>query len=222
MSRDKQNTISEEEKSKLRESAIVKEFSRLSKSLRKKRQIIVFYRITVSVILISFCAFIYFNPVKQADKKNTQVKHLTAAKLQNKSEFPTISPKKKVPTNHYYTVYFENESSHPLAQFPNKKQSEEFSRVLKKMQLPKTHIVKDSIYRNRKNLQTEIYPFRYAVQLGAYQTDILEKYRSNLIWIVDQEDDQYFKYRIAPFYGYSKSRAFANKINLKETYILPF
>jgi hypothetical protein len=214
--------ITEEEKSKLRQNAIVKEFYRLSKSLRRKKQVIAFYRVVTVAIFASFCSFIYFNKPDKSTKQVEEVKHVISVKQQLKTDSSKLVRKTKSNVISYYTVYFENESAHPLAQFSSKKMAEEFCKTINEMELPITRIENDTIFRNRKNLPKDNYPYRYAVQLGAYHSDVLKKYRENLIWIIDQQDDNYYKYRIAPFYGYSKSTAFTSKIEMKETYILPF
>ena len=218
----KNNIITEEEKSKLRQSAITKELYRLSKSLQRKKQIIVFHRIVIVIICVSFCSFIYFNKSDKSSKQFKEIKPVAKVEPLSKIDSSKVIRKTKPKITNYYTVYFENGFTHPLAQFSSKKISEEFCKVIHEMELPATKIVNDTIYRSRKNVSEENYPYRYAVQLGAYQSDILKKYRKNLIWIVDQQDKNYYKYQIAPFYGYSKSKQFIGKINLQDNYILSY
>lgn len=230
MSGKNHNIISEEERNKLREKAIAQEFYRLTKVLRKKKQVIIFYQITTVFIFLAFCSFFYLNKLEKSpvainkvlDDTPSQNKSVDLAPNNNFQNSNVQKIVKPVSSISYYTVYFENETDHPLAQFKNKNRLNEFCKILQQMELPSTRTVMDTIYRNRANVSHKNYPHKYAVQLGAYHQDILNQFSDNLIWLNYKHQDQYHKYMIGPFYGYSRSIKFTERINLKDNYILAY
>lgn len=214
--------ITEKERKELRENAVAKEFYRLGKLLRKKNRAIIFYRVFVALLFILFCGYLYSIKHTKTNIELSQTKLSIKKVKQIKKDSLRIKLAQKINKKTYYTVFFKNEDSHALAQFEKLKRSQEFCRLIKKMELPDTKIISDTIFRDRNKLAKSNYPYRYAVQLGAYEYDFLKDYKANLIWIISLEDNDYYKYRVAPFYGYSTGKAFLSKIKLKETYILPY
>ncbi|MPQ47141.1 hypothetical protein GCQ56_08935 [Marinifilum sp. N1E240] len=221
MVKEKDFLVTEEEKKLLRDNAINNELDRLTNTLKRKRKIIVFYRVLFICLLCIIGSFLYLKqskiPLEKSIVKNDKKEIIPPKKVKT----PTKTQKTQLPTIVYYTVYFANENSYPLAQFKNMENAKKFCKALNQMNLPASQILTDSIYRSREKLQEKNYPYRYAVQLGAYNHDILKKYKNNLIWMTEEEEEDYFKYRIAPFYGFSKSQDFTGKIELNEPYILP-
>jgi len=222
MAKEKDFSITEEEKKLLRDNAINNELDRLTNTLKRKRRVIILYRVLFICLVGSVGSFLYLkppkNPIEVSIDKTEKKEIATILKTKNSEKTQKIQTPNKI----YYTVFFANENSYPLAQFKNLESTNKFCKTLEKMDLPKTQIIRDSIYRSREKLHQESYPYRYAVQLGAYNHDILKRYKNNLIWMIEEEEEEYFKYRIAPFYGFSKSQDFTGKLELKETYILPY
>nr|WP_320119623.1 hypothetical protein [uncultured Marinifilum sp.] len=214
--------ITEKERKELRENAVAKEFYRLGKLLRKKSRAIIFYRVFVALLVLFFCSFLYLRKHSETNIEVLQAKLVSRKDSVVKKDSLPIKSSPVINQKTYYTVFFKNEDSHALAQFEKLKRSQEFCRLIKKMELPDTKIISDTIFRDRNKLAKSNYPYRYAVQLGAYEYDFLKDYKANLIWIISLEDNDYYKYRVAPFYGYSTGKAFLSKIKLKETYILPY
>lgn len=213
--------ITEEEKEILRKDAIDKEFTRLTKHLRTKSKIIVFYRIALSITLIGF-SILYYNIRFQ----NEEPKQLSLNKkhtIQTDTMLATETMHTKVAKpSIYFTVFFLNESKHALAQFKSKEKALNFCEIMGKMDLPATKIVTETIKRTKSKLQPQIYPYKYTVQLGAYNQDFLESFKDHFIWLSYQKQDEYHKYRVGPFYGYSKSKQFTGAINLQDNYILAY
>ena len=214
--------ITEKERKELRENAVAKEFYRLGKLLRKKSRAIIFYRVFVALLVLFFCSFLYLRKHSETNIEVLQAKLVSRKDSVVKKDSLPIKSSPVINQKTYYTVFFKNENTHALAQFEELKRSQKFCRLIKKMELPDTEIVSDTIFRDKNRIVHSKFPYRYAVQLGAYEYDFLRDFKKNLIWIISLEDNDYYKYRVAPFYGYSNGKEFLNKIQLKETYILPY
>ncbi|RKD98543.1 hypothetical protein [Marinifilum flexuosum] len=213
--------ITEEEKEILRKEAIDKEFTRLTKHLRSKSRIITFYRIALATIIIGGSIWYYNNRLQHEKPQQSLLnkKHTIQTDTMVPLETKDIQVAKP-PI--YFTVFFLNESKHALAQFESNEKASKFCEIMGKIDLPATIIVNESIKRSKDNLQTQIYPYKYTVQLGAYNYDFLKEFKDHFIWLSYQQQDEYHKYRIGPFYGYSKSKQFTGAINLQDNYILAF
>ena len=218
--------ISESHKNKLRQSAIGKEFKRLKNQLSKKSKAITTYKIVLAIMAVGVVSIfiVYFTQTKSVA---IQTSKPTIQAISPSETTDTIENQPKPITKRaerllYYTVYFDNATDFPLAQFTEIETAQEFSEQLQKMNLPHTNIVTDSIFRTNRNLPIDTLTDSYAVQLGAYSHDFLKEYKFNLIWMKYQYEDEYHKYRIGPFYGYSKSLQFASQLELKDLYILSY
>jgi hypothetical protein len=213
--------ITEEEKEILRKDAIDKEFTRLTKHLKIKSRIINFYRIALATGLIGFSIFYYNIRFQNEEPKQFSLNTQQTVQAATKTTVKKKEPKVATPTL-YFTVFFLNENKHALAQFKSKQKAMKFCKIIDKMHLPATIIVNETIKRTKNNLQSQIYPYKYTVQLGAYNQDFLKDFKDHFIWMSYQQQDEYHKYRIGPFYGYSKGKQFMGAINLQDNYILAY
>ncbi|MCY1634147.1 hypothetical protein [Marinifilum sp. D737] len=213
--------ITEEEKEILRKDAIDKEFKRLTKHLRTKSRIISFYRIALITTLIGFSILYYNIRFQNEESKQLSLNKKDTIQTDTMVQTETTDTKVAKPSI-YFTVFFLNESKHALAQFKSKQNALKFCEVMSKMNLPATIIVSETTKRTKNKLQSHSYPYKYTVQLGAYNQDFLESFKDHFIWLSYQQQDEYHKYRIGPFYGYSKSKQFTGAINLQDNYILAF
>jgi len=215
--------ITEEEKNSIRLDAVTNEVNRLKTVVRRKNKTITFYKLTFSLfILLIFTivtlAFDVFT-LKEAQTVNVQndavVKTDSLAKRINLiSAVDTTEPVKLK----YYTVFFKDVHSFPLAQFEQRNKADEFCKLLNQMFLPTLEIVYDVEFIPEPGLKDDS-PNMYQIQIGAYSEDILEAYKSNLISIKHEFDANLHKYSITPFHGYSQSLEFVRLVQLEKAYI---
>jgi hypothetical protein len=212
-----------EKKERLRQKAIAEELTRLNKQVHKKNKIITFQRVVAGLMVIGFVLLVsYAVPMDQFFSENSE----KAVQVIPKSSLPQKTTKSKVqppkPKEKYFQVHFKNLPNYPLAQFISLEMANTFCYQLAKMKFPQVTITKHATSAKRTTTDTvkqSIVP-KYAVQIGAYDSDFLENYHSKLIWLNHHFEEGFHKYRITPFDGFSKSKAFAAKLEGNDYYIV--
>lgn len=211
---EKKDVITENDKSNIRQKALLKELNRLKNLTHQKYKEIYLYRVCLIVLFIGIISIYY-----HFQQNTIQATPINKNLIPEQKKHNNSSTKLNMQTI-YYSVAFENANNYPLAQFKNITYAEDFTRQISKMNFPKVVITRDSICRisNNKHKQFKT----YAIQLGAYNVDLLKKYHNNLIWLQFVSEDDYFKYRFAPFNKYDKIKAFARQLKMEEPYILKY
>jgi len=215
--------IREEEKNSLRLTAIADEVNRLKTVLNRKNKTITFYKLVFwslislifAIVILKFNAFGLKEDQTAGNQYDVVEKPDPIAKHDNLVS--SVSTREPIETK-YFTVFINQEDSYPLAQFEQRKQADEFCKLLVEMNLPKVKIIYDTKF------ETEPMPIEdshnlYEIQIGAYSLDIFKEFENNLLSIKHKFDANMHKYSISPFYGYSKSLEFKQAYNLERSYI---
>ncbi|MFA8433532.1 MAG: hypothetical protein ACEPOZ_03350 [Marinifilaceae bacterium] len=212
-----------EKKERLRQKAIAEEFTRLNKQMHKKNKIITLQRVVVALMMIGAVLLISFTiPMNQFFSGNSEktVKVIPKSTLPKDTASKTSIPPK--PKKKYFQVHFKNLPNYPLAQFISLETANNFCYQLTKMEFPQVTITKHATSAKRTTTDTlkQSIVSKYAVQIGAYDHDFLKNYHSKLIWLNYHYEEGLHKYRITPFDGFSKSKAFAAKLEGNDYYIV--
>jgi hypothetical protein len=204
---------------KLRNEALVKEYNRLRSHLKKKRRIIFFQKIALglAVLLVLVLSSYILLPERQQNFPSVDLVAETPSYSQ-KTANPTVQAKQTYET--CFHVRFEESPQFLLASFPQLSLAIDFCSELRKMNLPPTSILKDSVPSNSLSKEIVRPAANYSIQLGAFQYPYLKEFKPYLRAIQHSHHNGLHKYRLGPVEDYSEGKQLAVQLNLQQFYLV--
>ena len=196
--------------SKVRIKALLKELDRLQHEVRKKRTFIRAIMAVIILLSVVTCSFFY--------KQSTDFKSQAIQVKRNDGDLV----KKEILKPKFLKIYqlvFDSLNQYPLARFINKDKAFSFQEEIKKLHLPKTHIIIDSLD-GKERVLTISSNYRYYIQFGIFKTQLFSDLPENMIYLHQIKDKNHYKYRLGPFAKSNQAKKLVHDLKLKDYLIV--
>lgn len=202
--------MNNQEKSKIRINALLKELDRQQLEVRRKKNLIrVIVSVIVLVCVVTF-SFVYKKP-NDVKSKPIQVKRNDGDIVKNET-----LKYKQLKT---YQLVFDGLNQYPLARFLNEEKALSFQEEIKKLHLPKTYINIDSLD-GRERILAISSNYRYYVQVGIFRKQLISDLPDNMVYLHQIKDQNLYKYRIGPFAKSIQAKDLVKNLGLKDYLII--